>query len=100
MDGLPLEAERTATVFVAPRPAVQAQALPRVMSTDAAANRQVFRAVVQAAGLSEREIGARMGIPQQSVSVVLTGKTQRPTLWWLVRFVTACGGRVLIELPR
>lgn len=95
----PVVSDPTA-VFVAPRPAEKAIAAPRVMTTDEGGSRQVFRALKQVAGLTEREIAERMAIPQQSVSVVLTGHTQRPTLWWVVRFVAACGGRVLVEFPK
>lgn len=100
MNGIDYSADDVRPVFVSPRPAVQAQAAPRVLTTDEASTRQVLRALRGAAGLKERELAERMAIPQQSVNVVLTGETKRPTLWWVVRFVTACGGRVLVEFPK
>jgi hypothetical protein len=50
--------------------------------------------------VSLREAARRMGTSDQSLRQYLKGRRSKPSLYWFVKLVEACGGRVLVEWPK
>lgn len=76
---------------------------PSSLSTIALADDRAIRSFVQQciakSGLSQAEVARRLGMRPQSVNQAVRGRVGRPSLHWIVRVVTACGGAVILELP-
>jgi hypothetical protein len=67
---------------------------------DRRAIQRLLETLLHRSGLSTREAGVRMGGSENSLRNYLKGRVGKPSLYWFVRLVEACGGRVLIEFPQ
>lgn len=59
--------------------------------------RQEVRRAIDEAGLTQRAVAAELGITEQHVSRMLTGKSLL-TLEWADRIVTVCGRQLSVAL--
>ena len=71
---------------------------------DPLAAKQLIREMRTRAGLTDAELGRRMGISRQAVTescnaFTTCDHTRRPSFVWVVRLAILCGARVLIEMP-
>lgn len=51
-------------------------------------------------GTSVRDLAMRLGMNDQSLRPYLKGRRTKPSLLWFLKYVEACGGKVLIQFPR
>lgn len=51
------------------------------------------------ANLSDDELAGRLGIRKSTLYQYRVGRRKRPSIQWLVKLVSACGGRIMIEYP-
>ena len=97
---MPLPLPPSDAVPLLPQSPLTTVATPVPVLPDPLAIRRYLNAVFKASGLTQREVAERIGTTKQTVYQVLSGHTKNASMWWAVRFICACGGRVLIEWPK
>jgi hypothetical protein len=87
-------------------PRVEMREIPLTTVQDTAGWAGVLDLVRARSGIGAKRIGRRMGVANWSITQYLTGdltKRRAPrgacSVEWFVRYVEACGGRVVLHLP-
>ena len=66
--------------------------------------KQLLRELRRRSGLTDAEIGRRMGVSRQAVTEVqhsfdTTDHKRRVSLLWAAKYAAICGGRFILEFP-
>lgn len=96
-----LSPEAQTTDMILPSASVPAtQDLSAAVLADDQAIRGLLQRCLAASGLNMSEVARRIGISPAAFGQVFRKRTQRPSLWWVARFVQVCGGSLVVNLPR
>lgn len=60
---------------------------------------RLIEEIVDRAGLSRTEVAARLGVAPQTFNQYTYLKKRRPSVQWLARLLSVCGGKLVVEFP-
>ena len=59
----------------------------------------VIKEIFRHSSLSISEVARRMGVDRSAIQYHLHKPHVRPSLWWVTKFATVCGSKIVVEFP-